>query len=428
MFSRFAAAICLAIAIGGCAGEIDQDAAAGDNLDHDRDDDVGVRARVCADGTTTKGIDVSKWQGTIDWARVKNAGIAFAFIRVSDGANSHDSKFASNWANARAAGVIRGAYQFFRPAQSVTAQADLLLDAIGGSYTPGDLPPVIDVESNGGLSPTTVASRVRQWVDRVQAALGVTPIVYTGKYFWRDEVGSPASFESSPLWIAQYTSLCPDLPGPWSKWTFWQYTSSGSVSGIAGHVDTNRFNGTLADLHAFVNATPPSPLAFSWVRNPDATYRFFAEPGDGVARVEFRVGNYYIGTADTPSGSGYVDYTFNYDVPDRTIEARGLAADNTVAALGNGIIDSIADTAVFVRQTDEHEYEIGLERAPASWATLEVVVDGYSLPDLDTGLTRSPRLAVRYEFSGLGDRDLAIRARDADGNIVEGWSRTLDVR
>ena len=245
-----------------CGVELD-DAKTGDNLsaELDAESDLNVdsqvdttgelRARVCASGTTTKGIDVSKWQGTVNWTKVKAAGIQFAFIRVSDGAGTRDVKFTTNWAGTRAAGVIRGAYQFFRPSQSVSTQAQIMINAIG-TYRVGDLPPVIDVEDDGGLAPATVAARVRQWVDRVHTALGVRPIVYTGKYFWRDQVGAPSSFAGNPLWIAQYTSLCPDLPAPWAKWTFWQYTDSGTVPGISGAVDTNRFNGSLAQLRTFV--------------------------------------------------------------------------------------------------------------------------------------------------------------------------------
>jgi lysozyme len=241
----------------------EDDATAGTGLsseDKDSNDERGgLRARVCASGATTFGIDVSKWQGTINWTSVRNAGVEYAFIRVSDGLNSPDGKFASYWPAAKSAGILRGAYQFFRP--NVDAQADLLINALGGVHTPGDLPPVIDVEADGGLAPATVAARVRQWVDRVSSKLGVTPIVYTGKFFWRDEVGSPASFIDNPLWIAQYTNLCPDIPGPWAKWTFWQYSDKGTVAGISGPVDVNRFNGSKADLLAFANGgtMPPVP-------------------------------------------------------------------------------------------------------------------------------------------------------------------------
>ena len=147
--------------------------------------------------------------------------------------------------------MIRGAYQFFRPAQSVSAQAQIMIDAIGRKQ-PGDLPPVIDVEVDGGVAPATVAARVRQWVDKVKAATGATPIVYTAKFFWRDQVGAPASFRTNPLWIAHYPTKCPDIPATWTDWTFWQTSATGRVPGIAGDVDMNKFNGSLAQLRALV--------------------------------------------------------------------------------------------------------------------------------------------------------------------------------
>src|SRR5512138_1505945 len=102
-------ASCLVLAA--CAGELDDDLKAGDNLADElqlADDDTGggePRARVCADGATTKGIDVSKWQDTINWTSVKNAGIAYAFIRLSDGANTKDARFAANWSGAKSVGL-----------------------------------------------------------------------------------------------------------------------------------------------------------------------------------------------------------------------------------------------------------------------------------------------------------------------------------
>ena len=211
--------------------------------------EVGILARVCAAGATTKGVDVSYHNGTIDWAKVKAAGNEFAFVRISDGTGFRDPQFATNWAGARAAGLVRGIYQFFRPNQDVAAQADMVI-AAAGRPAPGDLPPVIDVEATGNLSPASVAAKVRTWVDRVKAGTGVDPIVYTGKYFWRDEVGGPTSFAKNPLWIAQYTTLCPDLTAPWDTWAFWQYSDTGSVPGISGGIDVDRFNGTVDELRA----------------------------------------------------------------------------------------------------------------------------------------------------------------------------------
>ena len=216
--------------------------------------EIGIRARICAAGTTTKGVDVSYHNGTINWSQVKSAGYEFAFVRISDGASFHDPKFATNYAGAKAAGLVRGIYQFFRPTQDVAAQADMVIAAVG-TRQPGDLPPVIDVEADGGLAPSTVAARVRTWVDRVKAATGVDPIVYTGKYFWRDEVGGPTSFANNPLWIAAYTTLCPDLTAPWDTWAFWQHSDSGSVPGLSGAVDLDRFNGSVDELRALAGGS-----------------------------------------------------------------------------------------------------------------------------------------------------------------------------
>ncbi|MEO7093191.1 MAG: GH25 family lysozyme [Polyangiales bacterium] len=213
--------------------------------------DTEQAATVCGSGPTIKGIDVSYYQGTIDWTKVKADGVEYAFVRVSDGLATIDNKFDLNWSQTRAKGILHGAYQFFRPAQDPIAQADLLLSKIGTPMA-DDLPPVIDVEADGGLTPAQVAAKVKIWIDHVTGAIGKRPIVYTGYYFWRDQVGAPDQTDS-PLWHAQYSTVaCPNIAPPWQDWAFWQYTSSGSVNGIAGNVDMNRFNGTRAELDALL--------------------------------------------------------------------------------------------------------------------------------------------------------------------------------
>jgi lysozyme len=201
----------------------------------------------CVVGPTTPGIDVSYFQQTIDWQRVRRAGIRFAFIRLSDGATLPDAKFATNWAEAKRAGVLRGAYQFFRPDQNVTAQADLMIAAMRGRDR-DDLPPVIDIEVDAGLDATVVAARAQAWIDHVRAKLGVEPIVYTGGDLWRSGGAEPLGPQR--LWIAHYTQDCPTLPPPWTRWTFWQHTDRGAVPGIEGPVDLDLFAGTLGELHA----------------------------------------------------------------------------------------------------------------------------------------------------------------------------------
>jgi lysozyme len=200
----------------------------------------------CQDGPTTAGIDVSYYQDVIDWARVRRAGIRFAFIRVSDGAALRDPMFATNWTEARRAGIVRGAYQFFRPDQDVLAQADLMISAMRGRGR-DDLPPALDLEVDAGLPASELAARAGRWIDRVRSQLGVEPIVYTGSDLWR--AGGATGLATQPLWIAHYTRDCPTLPPPWSRWMFWQTSDRGAVPGIEGPVDLDVFAGSLAELH-----------------------------------------------------------------------------------------------------------------------------------------------------------------------------------
>jgi lysozyme len=198
------------------------------------------RVEACQGGPTIRGIDVSYHQEGIAWRRVRQAGVLFAFIRVSDGTTVSDPRFAQNWAGARRVGVMRGAYQYFRPEVSAIAQADLLIAAV--RRDPGELPPALDVETDGGQPPAQLEMRVRAWVDRVRTQLRVEPIVYTGPEFWRERARG-ADLASQPLWVAHYTDECPSVPAPWTRWTFWQHTDRGAVPGIDGPVDLSLFAG-----------------------------------------------------------------------------------------------------------------------------------------------------------------------------------------
>src|SRR5579863_9736035 len=212
-------AILAALSVAGCVNDPAQVA------QQDQD------STVCGVGPTVKGIDVSYYQGTIDWNAVAGDGVVYAFVRVSDGTGFPDPQFDNYWAGSRSAGIYHGAYQFFEPADVVTAQADLLLGKINNTIAADDLPPVLAVEVTGGLSASQVAANVKQWVDYVGGKLGRPPIIYVGKYFWEDNVGDPDD-STSPLWHAQYTSAtCPDIADAWSNWAFWQYTSTGTVAG-----------------------------------------------------------------------------------------------------------------------------------------------------------------------------------------------------
>ncbi len=163
--------------------------------------DIESAATVCGSGPTVKGVDVSYYQGDIDWVAAKADGVEFAFVRVSDGLGFEDPKFDQNWQATRDVGILRGVYQYFRPNQDAIAQADLLLTRMG-TLGANDLPPVIAVETASGMSAAAVADQVQIWIDHVQAATGVMPIIYTGFYFVRDHFGS-AIFPGAPRGHAQ---------------------------------------------------------------------------------------------------------------------------------------------------------------------------------------------------------------------------------
>ena len=216
---------------------------------------VDNELRVCASGSKVAGIDVSYDQGVINWtnvAAVNKGDKAFAFIRVGDGW-FHDPKFVTNWAGAEAAGMYRGAYQYFRASQDPIAQAELLLNAIGRQLGPTDLPPVLDLETKDGVSTATVNAHVQKWLAHVKSVLGRAPMVYTNVGF-SAEIGNPSALGASPLWVANWTTACPSIPSEFkSGWKFWQnatFTKT-TVSGITGGIDLDYFNGSMSDLAAY---------------------------------------------------------------------------------------------------------------------------------------------------------------------------------
>jgi lysozyme len=221
---------------------------------------LAAAATVCPGPSTVEGIDVSEYQGNINWGQVKASGREFAIIRTGDGMYQ-DPYFAQNWSGAKAAGLIRGVYQFFEPGEDAVAQANLMLSMMG-AIGPGDLPPMIDVEVTGGQSGATITSKIHQWVNTVQAATGRKPLVYTGTWFWDPNVGS-GDFSSYPLVESYYcSSCCPNLPNPWSDFAMWQYSSTGAVPGISGNVDLDKFKGTMADLQLLAGGSLDWSAAF----------------------------------------------------------------------------------------------------------------------------------------------------------------------
>ena len=389
--------------------------------------------QVCAKGSTLSGIDVSEFQDSISWPSVKTAGTTFAFIRVSDGVDYPDDRFQQNWQGAMDAGITRGAYQYFRPGDDPVAQANLLLESMG-TLGPNDLPPVVDVETQDGVSDATLVKNLRVWIARVEEVSGRRPIIYAALGFW-DTVQGTEEFDAYPLWVANYGPSCPYLPATWSRWDFWQYTDSGSVSGVPGPVDRNRFNGTVADLQAFIAAskttttTSLSPVEVYWARETNGMYQLRALTSPSTQRVEYRVDGFLIGESTKTEGPNFPDsYTFKNEATARPFEVRGFDSGGVVVSRGVGLIDTVPGTAVYIKQMGKQLYEIGLERAPAAVAAIEVRADQFLLTDSVSKTSRSTRLAVRSKFNQLGSRTFKITTFNADGSVRGNLVRTMELQ
>jgi lysozyme len=154
-----------------------------------------------------------------------------------------DLNFLTNYAAIKKAGMKAGAYFFFEPAQNPTQQANLLVSQLSkAGFASGDLVPMFDLETTGGMISSEIAASLQIAVDVVKNSLSVTPGIGSGSTFLAMPGGSTV-FASSPLWIAYWSTNCPTVPLPWTHWTFWSYTDLGVVSGINGNVDLGRSNG-----------------------------------------------------------------------------------------------------------------------------------------------------------------------------------------
>jgi lysozyme len=230
-----------AIALGAC----------GPQLPEDQILSADYGSTMCPAGAVVEGIDVSHYDGNIDWARVKQAGKLFAVMKATEGTGYTDPTFQQNWAGAKANGVIPGAYHFFRSNIDPIQQADHFLQ-VAKAPGKGDLPLVADVETSDGETAAVISQHVGAFLAHLQQVTGRTPMMYTSPGFFGGTMGSPPGFDQYLLWVAHWGVKCPNVPGTWKSWTMWQYTDMGNVAGISGAVDLDRFNGSANDLMNFV--------------------------------------------------------------------------------------------------------------------------------------------------------------------------------
>lgn len=192
------------------------------------------------------GIDVSRYQDNIDWRRARSAGVNFVYVKATEGGDYADPAFRKHWAGAAAAGIPRGAYHYYYFCRSGVEQAAWFIANVPRGH--GTLPPVIDLEWTSSRTcryrppPAEVRAEALSFMNALQQYYGHRPIVYTTVDFYRDnDLGKlPAEF-----WLRSVADH-PRNIYPGQRWTFWQYSGTGSVPGIRGNVDLNTFSGSAA--------------------------------------------------------------------------------------------------------------------------------------------------------------------------------------
>jgi len=218
-------------------------------------------------GYSVHGIDVSTYQGRIDWPKVARQQVRFAFIKASEGATLRDARFGRNWREARAAGILSGAYHYFQPNRDGGEQARLFISTV--PLRPGDLPPVLDVEAPRFHDVAELRREIHQWLDAVETHYQVRPILYSNYAFYRHYLAG--HFDDYPLWLAHYEVARPALPA--SRWIIWQHSDEAYVPGIRGTVDFNVFQGSYEALLALRVAPPPAAPQLTPRPTPPKTAR-----------------------------------------------------------------------------------------------------------------------------------------------------------
>ncbi|KRD07446.1 glycoside hydrolase [Flavobacterium sp. Root901] len=192
------------------------------------------------------GIDVSEFQGKVDWEEVEileeKYPVQFVFIRATAGNDRVDSQFKRNWAGAKENKIMRGAYHYYRPNENSIEQADLFIKTV--KLQKGDLPPVLDIEKLPKNQPLdSLKKGLKRWLTKVEKHYQVRPIIYSGERYYSDFLKE--EFGEYLFWIANYNFYREKIE---DDWLFWQFTEKASLPGIEHRVDVNIYNGDIEQL------------------------------------------------------------------------------------------------------------------------------------------------------------------------------------
>jgi lysozyme len=242
-YSSLALAAAFAAILAGCAGDVTS------TVEFDAD-------RPKPQDYPIQGIDVSKYQGNIDWDAVKNSGVKFVWIKATEGGDRLDERFQANWQAAKQVGIPHGAYHFVYWCRAPSEEVNWFEQNV--PVEDDSLPPVLDVESDSEsktchrrLEQQQTIADMKLMLDEMERHFGKKPIIYTSVDFY-EAILSDGAFSDYSMWVRS-TKHHPSVRYGSRPWKFWQYQADGSVPGIAGHVDRNVYYGTPQQWEAFLN-------------------------------------------------------------------------------------------------------------------------------------------------------------------------------
>ena len=233
-----------------------------------------------------QGIDVSNWQGNIDFRAVKNSGIDVVYIKSSEGRSFIDPYFEVNYNNARANGLKVGFYHYVtaRTVEQAREQALFFARVINGKHI--DCRLAMDFEDFGNLSIASINNISKVFLETLESTTNAKAVIYSNAYSARTIFSSELT--KYPLWVANYGVSSPGSNGKWDTWVGWQYTSTGTVNGISGYVDRNQFTDGIflsSDIDIPDSTIPANPI-----ENTSNTITYIVKSGDTLSEIALKYG------------------------------------------------------------------------------------------------------------------------------------------
>ena len=370
------------------------------------------------------GIDISKYQGRIDWRAVGTSNVRFAIMRATLGNDYRDERYARNVALARANGIVVGAYHFAKPGHVYAdprQEADHFLRV--ARIGPGDILPVLDIEYSGGRSARQLRHWAIRWLNRVETRTGVRPMIYSGNHFWRGAMNNTRWFarRGYALWVAHWYVGAPSVPaGDWGGrgYTVWQWSAVGRFAGIRGPVDRDYVRGSLGQATIASIRVQPSEggtvvgprlicggmmSVCSRMANPGDLVTLTARPADGRRVLRWTGDCVHAGDAPTCTVSAF----------------RGKTVSVVFGGGDDGDAAAAAEHGQNAKNAKSHA------SSPSTAPTPSPTPSPLPVPSPSSSSSPSREAAPTVP---LAEPASVVRAAEADDGTRFSWSRKVDRR